>query len=211
MKNKIQFLYMRNYFRRKKKMVILNSKMNEILPELMERNLKLMDRVKNKLKVSSFFNSVENRNKKYLQDFIFSSDKRTKDLKIGVQMDKAIEQSSKTMTVLCNHMDDDILIQNMEQLIKEKKLICENTEQETHSKIEELLNNLKNAIKKQKIVKKELELKSDKSKSTQDISETKEYISNKIKIDEKKANDKITDYLRKLLFYLKLTRILEML
>ena len=89
------------YFRRKKKMVILNSKVSQILPELMERNLKLMDRLQNKLKVSSFFNSIEQRNKKYLQDFIFSSDKRTKDLKTGVQMNKAIEQSSKNMSIMC--------------------------------------------------------------------------------------------------------------
>ena len=191
------------YFRRKKKMVILNSKVNQILPELMERNLKLMDRLQNKLKVSSFFNSIEQRNKKYLQDFIFSSDKRTKDLKTGVQMNKAIEQSSKNMSILCNNMNDDILIRNMNQLIKEKKLICQNTEEETHSKIEELLNNLKNAIKNPKTLKQEVESKIEKSYSAKDINDVKEYIGDKIKVEENKTNAKITSYLKKLNYIFK--------
>ena len=192
-----------NYFRRKKKKVILNSKVSEILPELMDRNLKLADRLQNKLKVSSFFNSIEQRNKNYLQNFIFSSDKRTKDLKTGVQFDEAIKQSSKMMSVLINQMDDDIFIKNMEKLIKEKKLVLENTEQETHIKIDELLNNLRNAIKKPKVVKQEVESKIEKSYSAKDINDVKEYIGEKIKVEEKKTNDKITSYLKKLNYIFK--------
>lgn len=191
------------YFYKKRKMVILNSKINEILPELFDRNLKLADRLKNKLKVSSFFNSIEHRNKKYLQDFIFSSDKRTKDIKTGVEMDKAIQQSSKTMSLLCNQMNGDILIKNKEQLMKEKKLLCENTEEETHNRIEELLNNLKNAIKKPKTMKKEVDAKFDKSYSSKDINEVKDYIGDKIIIEEKKTNDKINHYLKKLNYIFK--------
>ena len=85
------------YFRKKKKMVILNSKINEILPELMDRNLKLADRLKDKLKVSLFFNGIEQRNKQYLQNFIFSSKQRTKDLRTGVKMDKALNHSSEML------------------------------------------------------------------------------------------------------------------
>ena len=126
------------YFLKKEKMVILNSQVNTILPELMERNIKLAGRLKDKLKVSSFFNSLEKRNKKYLKNFIFSSDKRARDLKMGIQMDKALKLSSNGISALCNHINDDILIKNMNQLIKEKKLVCEKTEDETHSKIGEL-------------------------------------------------------------------------
>ena len=199
----MKFNVIPNYFRRKKKMVILNSKVSEILPELMDRNLKLADRLQNKLKVSSFFNSIEQRNKNYLQNFIFSSDKRIKDLKTGVQFDEAIKQSSKMMSVLINQMDDDIFIKNMEKLIKEKKLVLENTEQETHIKIDELLNNLRNAIKKPKVVKQEVESKIEKSYSAKDINDVKEYIGEKIKVEEKKTNDKITSYLKKLNYIFK--------
>ena len=186
------------YFRKKKKMVILNSKINEILPELMDRNLKLADRLKDKLKVSLFFNGIEQRNKQYLQNFIFSSKQRTKDLRTGVKMDKALKHSSEMLSVLCNQMSDDIMIQNIEQLKKEKKLILEKTEEETHSKIDELLNNLRNAIKKPKNTKKELETKNEKSYTSKDINEVKDYIIDKIKVEEKKTNEKITGYLKKL-------------
>ena len=186
------------YFRKKKKMVILNSKINEILPELMDRNLKLADRLKDKLKVSLFFNGIEQRNKQYLQNFIFSSKQRTKDLRTGVKMDKALKHSSEMLSVLCNQMSDDIMIQNIEQLKKEKKLILEKTEEETHSKIDELLNNLRNAIKKPKNTKKELEIKNEKSYTSKDINEVKDYIIDKIKVEEKKTNEKITGYLKKL-------------
>ena len=75
----------------KSEIELLNNNLETILPELMNRNLKLMDRVRNKLKVSSFFNNIEERNKKYLRNFIFSSDKRIKDLKTGVQINNAIK------------------------------------------------------------------------------------------------------------------------
>ena len=191
------------YFLKKEKMVILNSKVNTILPELMERNIKLAGRLKDKLKVSSFFNSLEKRNKKYLKNFIFSSDKRARDLKMGVQMDKALKLSSNGISALCNHINDDILIKNMNQLIKEKKLVCEKTEDETHSKIEELLNNLKLLINDNKIEKKELELKNKKSFFQNDIKEIKEYIGDKIKTEEKKTTDKINNYLKKLNYIFK--------
>ena len=199
----MKFHGMEHYYRSKKKMVILNSKVNTILPELMERNLKLADRLKDKLKVSSFFNNLEHRNKNYFQNFIFSSDKRTRDLKMGVQMDKALKQSSKEISALCNHMNDDIIIKNMDQLIKEKKLMCENTEEETHSKIEELLNNLKSAIKDNNNEQKEIIVKNEKSFSQNDINEVKEFIGDKIKNDGKKTNDKINSYLKKLNYIFK--------
>ena len=46
-----------DFSKKKKKMDLLNSKISLILPELMSRNLKLVERLKNKLKVSSFFNN----------------------------------------------------------------------------------------------------------------------------------------------------------
>ena len=194
----------KNFLNKRDKMVVLNSKMNEILPELMGRNLKLVDRLQNKLKVSSFFNSLEQRNKKYFENFIFSSNKRIKVIKTGVHMNKAIKQSSETISALCNQMNNDILIKNKDKLIKEKKLVIENTEQETHNKIEQLLNNLKNVIKKPKILRNENDNnKIIKSYTAEDINDVKEFISEKIIKEEKNTNIKINDYLRKLNYIFK--------
>ena len=146
------------YFHKKKKMAIINSKVRTILPELINRNKKLVDRLRDKLKVSSFFNNIEKRNKLYLQTFISSSNKRKRDLKTGIQIDNVIKQNSEIMSILCDKMDDDILIKNFDKLKKEKQLVCEKTEEETHNKIDELLFNLKSIIKKPKKLKKELKI-----------------------------------------------------
>ena len=68
----------------------INEKLEIILPELLARNMKLTDRLKNKLKVSTFLNNTENRNQKYLKMFLSSSDKRVKDIKTGLYAIKLI-------------------------------------------------------------------------------------------------------------------------
>ena len=187
-----------DFSKKKKKMDLLNSKISLILPELMSRNLKLVERLKNKLKVSSFFNNIEHRNKKYFQDFIFSSDKRAKDLKTGLKINKAIKQSSKKMSLLCRQMSDDVILKNADILLKEKKLISENTEQETHIKINELINNLKTAVKTPYGIKVKPIKKIIKSLSQDEIKEAKEFIGEKIMKEEKLIQDKINKYLKKL-------------
>ena len=191
------------YFHKTKKMAIFNSKVGAILPELLDRNLKLAERLKDKLKVSSFFNNIEKRNKEYLNNFIFSSNQRTKELKTGIQMDQVLNKNSKIMSILCDKMNEDILIQNLEQLKKEKKLICEKTEEETNSKIDELLFNLKSIIKKPKLFKKDFNTSNNNSVHKREINELKNYIGNKIKSEEKETNDKISNYLKKLNYIFK--------
>ena len=111
-----------DFVKKQQKMDLLNSKISLILPELMFRNIKLIERLKNKLKVSSFFNNIEHRNKKYLHDFISSFDKRAKDLKTGLKINKAIEQSSKSISLLRRQMSYDIILKNTDILLKEKNL-----------------------------------------------------------------------------------------
>ena len=108
---------------KQKNMDILNSKINLILPELMSRNMKLGERLKNKLKVSTLFNNIEHRNKKYLKGFIFSSNKRANDLKTGLDINKAIKQSNKKLSLLYNQMKDDFILKNSDILLREKKII----------------------------------------------------------------------------------------
>ena len=187
-----------DFERKRKRMDLLNSKINLILPELMSRNIKLVERLKNKLKVSSFFNNIEHRNKRYFQDFIFSSDKRAKDLKTGLKINRAIKQGSKAMSLLCKQMSDDVILKNANMLLKEKKLISENTEQETHIKINELLQNLKTAVKTPYGIKVKPMKKIIKSLSQDEIKDAQEFIGEKIRKEEKEIQDKINKYLKKM-------------
>ena len=127
---------------------IINEKLKLILPELLARNLKLTDRLKNKLKVSTFLNNTENRNQRLLKIFLSSSDKRVRDIKTGLELSKAVKQSSKNLSNLCSKIDNDIILQNSDFLSSEKKLLNENTEQETHMRINSLISNMKNMVKK---------------------------------------------------------------
>ena len=166
--------------KKQKKLDVLNSKISLILPELMSRNIKLGERLKNKLKVSTLFNNIEHRNKKYLKGFIFSSNKRAKDLKTGLEMNKAIKQSTKKLTLLCNQMKDDLILKNTDILLQEKKLLSENTEQETHSKINDFIHTIKNAIKSPSAYRITSSKKFIKSMSEDEILKAKEIIGNKI-------------------------------
>ena len=184
--------------RRQKKMDLLNSKISLILPELMSRNTKLGERLKNKLKVSNLFNNIEHRNKKYLKGFILSSNKRANDLKTGLEMNKAIKQSNKNILLLCKQMKNDLILKNSDALLKEKKLLNENTEQETHLKINDFIHTIKNAIKPPNSLRTTHSKKIVKSLSENEIEKAKCFIGNKIYKEESKIQEKINNYIDKM-------------
>ena len=184
--------------KKQKKMDLLNSKISLVLPELMTRNLKLGERLKNKLKVSTLFNNIEHRNKKYLKGFIFSSNKRAKDLKTGLEMSKAVKQSTKKLTLLRNQMKDDLILKNSGVLLREKKLLSENTEQETHLKINDFIHTIKNAIKPQTNVKLTESKKLIRCLSDDELIKAKDFIDNKIIKEENDIQQKINGYIDKM-------------
>ena len=186
-----------NTYGYKKNKVILN-KINSSLPELMSRNLRLGERLKNKIIVSSFMNNAENKNQKYLKLFVISSDKRVKDLKTGLDLKKVIKKGINHLSPICNHINKDLIIKNGDFLIKEKKLINERTEQETHNKINELIKGIKHIIKPVKILKKPTMNKIIKSVSEEELFKAKDLMNYEISNDQKKIKNKINFYINKL-------------
>ncbi len=184
--------------KKQKKIDLLNSKISVVLPELMFRNLKLGERIKNKLKVSTLFNNIENRNNKYLKGFIFSSNKRANDLKSGLNMNKAIKQSTKKMTLLCNQMKEDLILKNSDILLKEKKLLSENTEQETHMKINGYIHTIKDIIKPPNPLRLTSNKKLIKSLSEEEITKAKNIIDNKITKEGNEIQQIINNYIKKI-------------
>lgn len=166
--------------RMKKAMDALNSKLTLVLPDLMSSNTKLGERLKNKLKVSTLFNNIEHRNRKYLKAFIYNANQRANFLKTGLELNKAIKQSKKNMSSLCKQMEGDLILKNMDILLNEKKLISENTEQETHMKLNNLINTMKRAIKPPLFTKRDEEKKELKILTENEIDKIKDYISDKI-------------------------------
>ena len=176
----------------------VSEKIRILLPELMARNSKLSNRVRNKLKVSSFLNNTENRNKKYLKSFISSSYKRVKDIKTGLELIKAIKKSSKNIYPICSQISKDIILQNSDFLIEEKKLLNENTEQETHLKINDLIKKMRNALNHINKNNHKYNKKPMKSLSQAEINNIKYILNKNIKKEGEMINYKINGYLDKL-------------
>ena len=186
-----------NTFGYKKNKIILN-KIKKTLPELISRNLILCERLKNKITVSSFMNNTEHKNQKYLKNFVLSSGKRLKDLKTGLSLKKVIKKGINHLSPICNDINNDLIIKNGEFLIKQKKLINEKTEQETHTKIIELIKGIKHIIKPIKIKKKSNSNKIVKSVSEQELNKIKYFIKHELNNDQNKLKYKINFYKNKL-------------
>ncbi len=185
-----------NTFGYKKNKKILN-KISRSLPELMSRNLRLGERLKNKITVSSFMNNAENKNQKYLKFFVISSDKRVKDLKTGLDLKSVIKKGINHLSPICDHINNDLIIKNGDFLTKQKKLINENTEQETHIKINELIKGIRHIIKPLKIIKKPSNHKIVKSVSEEELDKAKKLIYYQMYNDQRRIRNKIDFYINK--------------
>ena len=182
----------------KNKKSLVSEKIGIILPQLIARNSKLSDRIKNKIRVSNFLNKTENRNQRYLKSFVSSSEKRVKDIKIGQDLFNAIKQSNKNLHPLYTEISNDLAFKNLDILIKEKRLLKENTEQETHSKINDLIHDLKSVTNNNHSPKIKPLKKQIKSLSETELNKAKSIINYRIKKEGNLINHKIQGYLDKL-------------
>jgi hypothetical protein len=190
-------LKLTNYYNYKKNKIILN-KLSNSLPELISRNINLIERLKNKIKVSSFMNNSEHKNQKYLNYFVVSSGKRVNDLKTGLGLRRVMKKGTNYLAPICKHINNDVIIKNGDFLIKEKKLINENTEQETHIKINELIKDINHIIKPNNIEENPITNKVVRSVSDDELLKINNIINQELCNDEKEINDKINFYMNKL-------------
>ena len=126
--------------------------------------------------------------------FIKSSNIRANFLKTGLEMNKAIKQSTKNITSLCNEMKGDLILQNIDLLLNEKKILNENTEQETHMKVNNLLQTMKKAIKPPIYYKNEDDKNEIKILTEEEMDKMKDYIRNKITKEQDSLQTNITNY-----------------
>ena len=154
------------------------------LPELMTRNLKLGQELKNKITISSFMNETETKTKKYLSQFLASSKKRVKDIKTGLCLDNVIKEGSKKLEPIVNQIDNDLYCKNSDYLLKEKNLISQKIAQEKHERIDELIKNIKYIIKPTKLKRKEITHRIVKSVPESQMLKVKNIITNELANDE---------------------------
>ena len=180
-------------------------RINCSLPELMTRNMKLGQELKNKVAVSSFMNETEAKAKKYLTQFLLSSKKRVKDIKTGLGLEKIIKEGSKKLDLICNHIDNDVYCKNSDFLLKEKNLISNKITKEKHERIKELIKNIKYIIKPTKLKRKSISHRIVKSVPEIQMMKVKNAIKNEFTNDEILLRKKI-NYYKKNLFTLAETK-----
>ena len=174
-------------------------KMKIALPELMTKNLKLGQELKNRITISSFMNETDTKAKKYLKKFLLSSQNRVKNTKIGLGLINAVQKGSGNLSSLYNQINNDLYMKNGDFLIQKKNLLMEKTEKEKHDKINNLINNIKYIIKPIKINKKSNSHRIVKSVSETEMNNAKNIIFKEISDDKNIIKDKINYYRKSLI------------
>ena len=174
-------------------------KMKIALPELMTKNLKLGQELKNRITISSFMNETDTKAKKYLKKFLLSSQNRVKNTKIGLGLINAVQKGSGNLSSLYNQINNDLYMKNGDFLIQKKNLLMEKTDQEKHDKINNLINNIKYIIKPIKINKKSNSHRIVKSVSETEMNNAKNIIFKEISDDKNIIKDKINYYRKSLI------------
>lgn len=169
------------------------------LPELMSRNLKLGQELKDKLAISSFMNETESKSQKYLQQFLLSSQNRVKGIKTGIGLSNIIKDGTKKINSICNNINNDTIIKNCEFLLNEKKLINQKIAKVKHYKINELIKNIKYIIKPTKVKKKAKSYRIVKSVPEEEMRKMKNIIKKELTNDENLLKGKIDFYKQNLL------------
>ena len=166
------------------------------LPELMSRNLKLCQKLNDKLIVSSFMNDTDSKANKYLKKFLFSSQNRVKKIKTGISLLNITKDETKKLEKICNSINDNIIIKNSDFLINEKKLMNENISKEKHKKINKLI---KYIIKPNKIKRKIGPSRIIKPVPEEEMTKMIKIINNELNNDENFLKGKINFYKQNLL------------
>ena len=169
------------------------------LPELMSRNLKLGKELHNKITISSFMNDTESKTKKYLTQFLISSNKRVKDIKTGLSLVNVIKKGTKNLVPIFNHIDNNIIIQNSAFLLREKNIISQKIAKEKHERVDELIKKIRYIIKPTKIKRKSNSHRIIRTIPEDQMFKIKNILDNEIANDENLLKRKINYYKKNLL------------
>ena len=170
-----------------------------ILPELLNRNMKLGKRLKTKMQVSSLLNNIELRNQYYLKELVSSSERRVQDLKSGLELPKAIKSSSDKLSILNLKILNDFFMKKSNVIFNTKQSLKRSTEEETNMIIKRSINVLRDCISPTYKIPETPKIEKQKNNflSQDELSNAEKIIKNKIFFEEKLLKEKIQNYLEK--------------
>ena len=175
----------------------LNKALNEYLPELLQRNKKIGQRLKSKIEVNFLLNNIELRNQSYLKKLISSSENTLQNIKSGVDLNTSTKLTQKKLSPLNFQILDDFFLRKNNVIINTKKNLLKNTEEESNAIIKDNLHIIKHYLNPTNVIleKTILELPTKKYLSKPELIEAEKVINNKIKQDEISINSRLKYYL----------------
>ena len=175
----------------------LNKALNEYLPELLQRNKKIGQRLKSKIEVNFLLNNIELRNQSYLKKLISSSENTLQNIKSGVDLNTSTKLTQKKLSPLNFQILDDFFLRKNNVIINTKKNLLKNTEEESNEIIKDNLHIIKHYLNPTNVIleKTILELPTKKYLSKPELIEAEKVINNKIKQDEISINSRLKYYL----------------
>ena len=175
----------------------LNKALNEYLPELLQRNKKIGQRLKSKIEVNFLLNNIELRNQSYLKKLISSSENTLQNIKSGVDLNTSTKLTQKKLSPLNFQILDDFFLRKNNVIINTKKNLLKNTEEESNAIIKDNLHIIKHYLNPTNVIleKTILELPTKKYLSKRELIEAEKVINSKIKQDEISINSRLKYYL----------------
>ena len=175
----------------------LNKALNEYLPELLQRNKKIGQRLKSKVEVSFLLNNIELRNQAYLKKLVSSSEKTLQNIKSGLDFKKAMELSQGKLSPINYQILDDYFLRKNNVITNTKRHLGKNTEEESNGIIKSSLHIIKHFLNPTNKIAEEPEIELPKKKflSKSELIEAEKVIGNKLIQDENVLNTRVKKYL----------------
>jgi hypothetical protein len=178
------------------------TKFQDLLPELLSRNMNQGKSLKDKIQVNSFFEKREKKAWKNVMGIIDLSQNRRLSFKNGNYLKDILSRSINEIEKMSNKILDDKLYSHVSEFNKEKKLLKENAGIENIKRVKKILTTLN---KKPNVNENNSTINHNiKSLSQNDLSIAKSIIDTKILNEQKKFQKSIISY-QKQLNYLKNT------
>ena len=193
---------MSEYERYEEKPVI--TRLNHLLPELIERNNKQGKTLKDKIRVNLFFEKKEKKAWKNVMNIIDLSQNRRNSVKNGNYLKKILSRSTNEIEKMSDKILENKLYSHILEFNREKKLLKENAGFENLKRVKKILTTIR---KKHFSKKKNIEEKKKiRALSNQQLSSAKAILNSKFVSDKKKLDNSLKLY-KNQLNYMKNTMI----
>ncbi|MCQ2819275.1 MAG: hypothetical protein MJ252_18585 [archaeon] len=119
---------------------------NELIPILIDKIIKVRNRMKHRIKANGFFHEFDGNTRRDLQKFIKFSSKRYKSAKSGTSINQVLNKMNPDLDELANRICNDEFYQ-IDDIEKESKKLLIKADKSERKEILEIINQIKQNTK----------------------------------------------------------------